>query len=204
MAFISFIENIKDEKKQLESSEMLLQEFEARMKQYFYGNSKDIELATIVEGGGRNQLKTYGEYMLDRTSKKLKKDVVERCRVILDIIPDSYERTLHNHFHKNFGINLFLEKYKAYLTKVENEADNKGRFRNLLIDLGIEKKYEQKTEAEQQIIREFISGLGNLEKTSISDDVQMIIRDVLFGKEDKVLKPYTVLQIDLQKPLKIV
>ena len=40
------------------------------------------------------------------------------------------------------------------------------------------------------IIKEFISNLSNLNKTSISDDVQMIIRDVLFGKEDKVLKPY--------------
>jgi aspartate/methionine/tyrosine aminotransferase len=191
VAFISFIENIKDEKKHKETNEILLQEFESRMKEYFYANSDDIELATIVEGGGRNQLKTYGEYMLARNPKKLKKDVVERCRVILDIIPDNYQRTLHNHFHKNFGINLFLEKYKEYLTKVENEADNKGRFRNLLIDLGIEQKYAQKSEEEQQIIREFISGLGNLEKTSISDDVQMIIRDLVLNRDHA--KPFIFL-----------
>ncbi len=191
VAFISFVENIKDSKKQTETIEILLQEFESRMKSYFYGDSKDIDLATIVEGGGRNQLKTYGEYLLERKLKSLKKDVVERCRVILDIIPDSYQRTLHNHFHKNFGINLFLEKYKEYLIKVENEADNKGRFRNLLIDLGIEKKYEQKSEEDKQIIREFISGLGNLEKTSISDDVQMIIRDLVLNRNQ--VKPFIFL-----------
>ena len=191
VAFISFIENIKDEDKHRATNEILLQEFETRMKTYFYGNSSEIELATIVEGGGRNQLKTYGEYLLARPSKKIKKSVAERCRVILDIIPDSYQRTLHNHFHKNFGINLFLERYKAYLTKVENEADNKGRFCNLLIDLGIEKKYEQKTEEEQQIIREFISGLGNLEKTSISDDVQMILRDLVLNRG--AVKPFIFL-----------
>ena len=191
LAFISFVENIKDSKKQTETIGILLQEFESRMKSYFYGNSNDIELATIVEGGGRNQLKTYGEYLLQRKLKSLKKDVVERCRVILDIIPDSYQRTLHNHFHKNFGINLFLERYKEYLIKVENEADNKGRFRNLLIDLGIEKKYEQKSDEDKQIIREFISGLGNLEKTSISDDVQMIIRDLVLNRNNA--KPFIFL-----------
>ncbi len=168
----------------------LIQEFEERTKKYFYSENDQVEIATIVEGGGRNQIKTYGEYLLQRKLKPVDKAIIERCRIILEVIPDTYQRTLKNHFHKNFGINLFLEKYKQYLIKAENEADNKGRFTNFLIDLGIFEQYNSLSAKEQDIIKEFLSSLSNLSKTSISDDVQMIIRDVLFGKEDKVLRPY--------------
>ncbi len=168
----------------------LIQEFEERTIKYFYSENDNVQIATIVEGGGRNQIKTYGEYLLQRKLKPVDKTIIGRCRIILDIIPDTYQRTLKNHFHKNFGLNLFLEKYKQYLIKAENEADNAGRFKNLLIDLGIYDKYNRLNTKEQGIVKEFVSSLSNLNKTSISDDVQMIIRDVLFGKEDKVLKPY--------------
>lgn len=171
-------------------NQRLIQEFEERTKKYFYSENDNVKIATIVEGGGRNQIKTYGEYLLQRKLTPVDKTIKDRCRVILDVIPDTYQRTLHNHFHKNFGINLFLEKYKQYLVKAENEADNTGRFKNFLIDLGILEKYEALSASDQEIIKDFISSLSNLNKTSISDDVQMIIRDVLFGKEDKVLKPY--------------
>jgi len=171
-------------------NEKLIQEFEERTKKYFYSENDKVKIATIVEGGGRNQIKTYGEFLLQRKLKPVNKVIKDRCRIILEIIPDTYQRTLHNHFHKNFGINLFLEKYKQYLIKAENEADNQGRFKNLLIDLGILEKYNSLSSAKQEVIKDFVSNLSNLDKTSISDDVQMIIRDVLFGKEDKVLKPY--------------
>ncbi|MEN8185778.1 MAG: aminotransferase class I/II-fold pyridoxal phosphate-dependent enzyme [Bacteroidota bacterium] len=168
----------------------LIQEFEERTKKYFYSENENVEIATVVEGGGRNQIKTYGEYLLQRKLTPVSKSIVDRCRIILDIIPNTYQRTLKNHFHKNFGINLFLEKYKDYLIKAENEADNKGRFINFLIDLGVYEKYDALSKKDQDGIKDFLSSLANLNKTSISDDVQMIIRDVLFGKEDKVLKPY--------------
>ncbi|UCG27798.1 MAG: aminotransferase class I/II-fold pyridoxal phosphate-dependent enzyme [Bacteroidales bacterium] len=184
-AYISLIENLKDPRRLNRVNSDLIHEFEERTKAYFYSENTKLHLATVVEGGGRNQIRTYGEYLLQRSLKPVKKEIVEKCRVILDIIPDAYQRTLKNHFHKNFGLNLFLEKYKEYLTKVENEADNEGRFMNFLIDLGIEKKFITKPENEQQIINEFISGLGNLEQTSIGDDVQMIIRDLLFYKGRK-------------------
>ncbi len=190
-AFLYFIEQITDIKTQPEVNKQLLEEFEIRMRQYFYQGSSDIHISTIVEGGGRNQIRTYGEYLLQKHTKPINVDIIERCRVILDILPDNYERTLHNHFHKNFGVNLFLEKYKEYLTKVENEANNKGRFRNLLIDLEIDEKYDKLPKSGQKIIKEFISGLGNLEKTSISDDAQMIIRDVVLNEEG--LKPFIFL-----------
>ena len=168
----------------------LIQEFEERTKKYFYSENENVEIATIVEGGGRNQIKTYGEYLLQRKLTPVSKSIVNRCRIILDIIPNTYQRTLKNHFHKNFGINLFLEKYKDYLIKAENEADNKGRFINFLIDLGVYEKYDALNKKDQDSVKDFLSSLSNLNKTSISDDVQMIIRDVLFGKEDKTLKPY--------------
>ena len=171
-------------------NEKLIQEFEERTKKYFYSENEKVKIATIVEGGGRNQIKTYGEYLLQRKLKPVNKAIKDRCRAILDVIPDTYQRTLQNHFHKNFGINLFLEKYKQHLIKAENEADNQGRFNNFLIDLGILEKYNSLSKNDQEIIKDFVSNLANLNKTSISDDVQMIIRDVLFGKEDKVLKPY--------------
>lgn len=168
----------------------LIEEFEIRTLKYFYSGSKKIQIATIVEGGGRNQIKTYGDYLLQRKLQPVDSDLTERCRIILDVFPNTYKKTLKNHFHKNFGINLFLEKYQQHLIKAENEADNTGRLKNVLIDLGILDRFNTLSQKDQVIIQEFISNLTNLKKTSISDDVQMIIRDVLFGKENKVLKPY--------------
>ena len=179
-AYIELVETVKDSKKHLKLNKDLIAEFEQRTKAYFYSNNDAVHIATVVEGGGRNQIKTYGEYLINRKLQTVDNELVNRCRVILDIIPTNYERTLQNYFHKSFGINLFLEKYKQYLTKVENEADNKGRFQNFLIDLGINEKYQSLSKKDQDIVKEFISGLGNLNHTSVGDDVQMIIRDLLF------------------------
>ncbi len=191
VAYISFIEHIMDPAKQKQTNKLLMQEFENRMQDYFYGGNKGIHITTVSEGGGRNQIKTYGEYLLQHKLKNVSKEIENRCKVILDIIPNNYQRTLDNHFHKNFGLNLFLEKYKEHITKVENEATNKGRFRNLLLDLGIETRYKQKPDNEKQIINDFIAQLGNLEKTSISDDVQMIIRDLILNQHQP--KPFIFL-----------
>ncbi|MBN2637482.1 MAG: aminotransferase class I/II-fold pyridoxal phosphate-dependent enzyme [Bacteroidales bacterium] len=189
-SYLDLIIRSADATEQKKLNKALIDTFEERSLNYFYSDTKKIHIATIVEGGGRNQIKTYGEYLLQRKLMPVKKETKERCRIILDIFPDTYQRTLKNHFHKNFGINLFLEKYKQHIVKAENEADNTGRLKNMLIDLGILEKYNTLNDKEKTIIQEFISNLTNLKKTSISDDVQMIIRDVLFGKEDKVLKPY--------------
>ena len=188
--YLDVIIRCSDGNKQKQLNKALIESFEERTLKYFYSGTRKLHIATVVEGGGRNQIKTYGDYLLQRKLKPINKEIVNRCRVILDLYPDTYQRTLKNHFHKNFGINLFLEKYKQYLVKAENEADNEGRLKNVLIDLGVLNKYNALSPSEQQTIKEFISNLSNLKKTSISDDVQMIIRDVLFGKEDKVLKPY--------------
>lgn len=167
----------------------LIHEFEARTKAYFYSNIEQVHIATIVEGGGRGQLRMYGVYLLQRSLKTIEAKIVEKCKTIIDIIPNTYQRTLRNHYHKNFGINLFLEKYKEFITKVENESNNKGRFTNFLIDIGIHDTYQKKSPEEQKIIKEFINNLVNLDITSIADDVQMIIRDILFNT---ALKPYIV------------
>ena len=188
--YLDIIIRCTDGTQQKQLNKSLIDAFEERTLKYFYSGTKMLHIATVVEGGGRNQIKTYGDYLLHRKLKPIHKEIVDRCRVILDLYPDTYQRTLKNHFHKNFGINLFLEKYKQYLIKAENEADNDGRLKNVLIDLGILDKYNTCTPSEQHIIKEFISSLTNLKKTSISDDVQMIIRDVLFVKEEKILKPY--------------
>ena len=184
-AYIGFIERMTDPEQAAMTTADLIREYEERTRAYFYSENKKLQIATVVEGGGRNQIRTYAEFLLQRPLKEVKSEIIERCRVILDIIPDTYQRTLHTHFHKNFGLNLFLEKYKEYLTKVENEADNRGRLMNFLIDLGIDQEYMMRSKEEQKIIREFISGLANIERTSVSDDVQMIIRDLLFYNNRK-------------------
>ena len=180
--FLALIEQVREPASLKKVNRELIAEFEERTREYFYSGNRNLGIATIVEGGGRAQIRTYGEYLLQRRLKPVSEEIVHRCEVILDVIPNTYQRTLHNHFHKNFGINLFLEKYKAFLTKVENEADNRGRFRNFLIDLGIKDRFDQKNPADQEIIKDFLSKLGTLDKTSVSDDVQMIIRDLLFWK----------------------
>jgi hypothetical protein len=194
--YIDLILSTKDPKKLKVQNIDLIHEFEERTRQYFYSDIKEIHIATINEGGGRNQIKTYGEWLLQRPLKEVSPKIIEQCRVILDIIPTNYDRTIHNHFHKNFGINLFLEKYKEFVTKSENTADNTGRFHNFLIDLGIKERYDRKSPEEQAIIKSFISDLANLDKTSISDDVQMIIRDIMFHS-DTSLRPYILYDKDL-------
>lgn len=186
---IQLVKRVQNPTEHRKVNRELVKEFEDRTRDYFYSGNRKLEISTIVEGGGRTQIKTYGEFLLQRKLKPIQDKIVHHCEVILDVLPDTYQRTLHNHFHKNFGINLFLEKYKEYLTKVENEADNKGRFKNLVIDLGIKDKYDRKTPAEQAIIQDFVSKLSTLEKTSVSDDVQMIIRDLLFW-ENRQPNPY--------------
>ncbi|MBI9064676.1 MAG: aminotransferase class I/II-fold pyridoxal phosphate-dependent enzyme [Marinilabiliaceae bacterium] len=189
--FIVFIQNTANEKKRKDQNKELITEFEQKIKKYFYSGNPNLQIATILEGGGRNQIRTYGEYLLQRELKPLSEAIQSRCKSIINFIPDNYKRTLHNHFHKNFGVNLFLENYQKFITKVDNESDNKGRFRNVLIDLGVYKDYQKLGADEQETIKSFISDLGNLEKTSISDDVQMIIRDLLFFK-DRSPKPYII------------
>ena len=100
-----------------------MDEYEERMRDYFYGGSGDIQISTIVEGGGRNQIKTYGEYLLQKKRKALSAEIVERCRVILKVIPDNYQRTLHTHFHRNFGLNLFDINAIALPIPVERPAN---------------------------------------------------------------------------------
>jgi hypothetical protein len=189
--FIQFIQNTASPEKREKQNVELINTFEDRIRKYFYSDTPSVHLATILEGGGRNQIRTYGEYLLQRKLKPLDKRILDRCKTIINFIPDNYKRTLHNHFHKNFGVNLFLEKYQKYIAKVDNEADNKGRFRNVLIDLGVYKDFESLGEEEQKVIKDFISDLGNLDKTSIADDVQMIIRDLLFYR-DRMPKPYII------------
>ena len=91
----------------------MIDEFESRIRQYFYSDCPQIQVLSVLEGGGRNQIRTYGRYLLQKPLHRLEDKVYKACRLILNIIPSNYERTLKNHFHKNFGINLFLEKYQA-------------------------------------------------------------------------------------------
>jgi hypothetical protein len=191
--YIAMIQICKDSANLQKINEELISEFETRTKTYFYSNIEQVHIATIVEGGGRGQLRTYGEYLLQRPLKPIDQKIVDKCTTIIDIIPNNYQRTLKNHFHKNFGVNLFLERYKAYITKVENESNNKGRFTNFLIDIGINEEYQKKTPEQQKVIKEFVSSLANQDITSIADDVQMIIRDLLF---DAVLRPYIIFNTD--------
>ncbi len=189
--FIFFLENChKQENKQVQTQE-LIDEFEKRMNSYFYAGNPNIDIVTILEGGGRNQIRTFGQYLRQKPFNNLNSKIRYACRLILDIIPSCYERTLKNHFHKNFGINLFLEKYKEYLTKTGREADNKGRFEKFLIDLGIRDKYFSLGEEDRDIVKNFLSALGNLDQTSVSDSVQMIIRDLLFNPNGRP-KPYVI------------
>ncbi len=189
--FIYFLENCHKEEKRQNQTRELIEEFETRIRQYFYSGNPSIDVLSVLEGGGRNQIRTYGQYLLQKPFHTLNQNVVNACRLILDIIPSNYERTLKNHFHKNFGINLFLEKYQAYITKVDNESNNKGRFDNFLIDLGIKEKYAALSKDEQDVVKNFLSALGNLEQTSVSDSVQMIIRDLLFNPNGRP-KPYVI------------
>ncbi len=131
--YIVLIQTCKEPAKLQKLNEELINEFESRTKAYMYSNIEQVNIATIVEGGGRGQLRTYGEYLLQRPLKQIDKKIIDKCTTIIDIIPNNYTRTLRNHFHKNFGVNLFLEKYKEFITKVENESNNLGRFTNFLI-----------------------------------------------------------------------
>ena len=189
--YIGFVQNLQEDESRKKQTKELISEFEDRVREYFYSGVEQLRVATILEGGGRNQIKAYGEYLLQKPLSTLNNEIINKCKVIINIIPDNFKRTLQNHFHKNFGVNLFLEKYQEYLTKLDNEADNTGRFYNLLIDLGIYESFINESQKNQKILKEFLARLNNLDKTSIADDVQMIIRDLIFSKEEKP-KPYII------------
>lgn len=189
--FIFFLENChKQESKKVQTAE-LIDEFESRMNKYFYGGNPDIDIVTILEGGGRNQIRTFGKYLLGKPFVNISDKIRSACSLILDIVPNCYERTLKNHFHKNFGINLFLEKYQEYLRKTTREADNKGRYEKFLIDLGIRDHYFSLNETDRDIVKNFLAALGNIDQTSVSDSAQMIIRDLLFNPNGRS-KPYVI------------
>jgi len=111
--YIVLIQQCKDPKKLQKLNEELIHEFETRTKAYFYSNIEQVNIATIVEGGGRGQLRTYGTYLLQRKLKPVDPKISEKCKTVIDIITNNYQRTLKNHYHKNFGINLFLENIKS-------------------------------------------------------------------------------------------
>ena len=41
------------------------------MKNYFYAGNKLIDVITILEGGGRHQIKTFGDYLRSKTFNNL-------------------------------------------------------------------------------------------------------------------------------------
>ncbi|MFQ8806888.1 MAG: hypothetical protein ACLR8Y_19750 [Alistipes indistinctus] len=177
--FIFFLENChKQETKKVQTQDAGIDESESRMKNYFYAGNKLIDVITISRRRWPSlKSRLLGTTRRSKTFNNLNSKIRYACQLILDIIPSCYERTLHNHFHKNFGINLFLEKYQEYLTKTGKDADNKGRFEKFLIDLGIRDKYFALKEEDKEIVKNFLAALGNLDQTSVSDAVQMIIRD---------------------------
>jgi hypothetical protein len=107
-AYINLAENTRNPENIKKINSELIREFEERTLAYFYSENKSLHIATVVEGGGRNQIRTYGEYLLKRPLKPVQDLLIHRCKTILDIVPDNYQRTIHNHFHKNFGINSIL------------------------------------------------------------------------------------------------
>ena len=189
--FIWFLENSNQDQNRYAQTHELIAEFERRIREYFYSNNSNIEIVSVLEGGGRNQIASYGKFLLQKPFNKPSDKITKACQLILEIIPNSYERTLKNHFHKNFGVNLFFEKFQEYLIKTDNEANNHGRFDNFLIDLGIKEKYDRLAAGEQEMVRNFITALGNLGHTSVSDSAQMIVRDMLFNPAGRP-KPYVI------------
>lgn len=115
--FIYFLENChREEKRQIQTKE-LIEEFENRIRQYFYSDNANIEVLSVLEGGGRNQIRTYGQYLLQKPFHTLNEKVVEACRLILDIIPSNYERTLKIIFIKISGSICFLKNTRLILRK---------------------------------------------------------------------------------------
>ena len=92
--FIYFLENCHKEEKRQNQTRELIEEFETRIRQYFYSGNPSIDVLSVLEGGGRNQIRTYGQYLLQKPFHTLNQNVVNACRLILDIIPSNYERTL--------------------------------------------------------------------------------------------------------------
>ena len=68
-AYINLAENTRDPENIKIINRELIKEFEERTLAYFYSENKSLHIATVVEGGGRNQIRTYGEYLLKRPLK---------------------------------------------------------------------------------------------------------------------------------------
>ena len=132
--YIVLIQSCKDSKKLQKQNKELIHEFETRTKAYFYSNIQQVKIATIVEGGGRSQLRTYGEFLLQRQLQTVDPKIVKKCKTIIDIIPNNFQRTLKNHFHKkqnNFKHEIRISKHETNLNDRMTEILNTLRQGNL-------------------------------------------------------------------------
>ncbi len=195
--YIDFLIRLSDTKNRTQIYQHLIERFEDDFGKYFYSKGrKHIDIVTVPEGGGRNQIKIYGEFLLSKKIKPLDADVAKKCAVILKLMPDVYKRTLKNHFHNNFGINTELEKYKDFIAKQNTEDSPEGNLRNFLTDLGIINEFEafeKEHPEDSQIFRTFINELIRNKQTSISDHVQMAVHDLL---DTENLRPYILFAKD--------
>ena len=67
----------------------LLDTFESNIRKYFYSNNPFFNIITVLEGGGRNQIRTYGEYLLQKKLSAIDDGIVKRCETIINFIPDN-------------------------------------------------------------------------------------------------------------------
>jgi hypothetical protein len=81
--FIQFIQNCASPEKRKKQNEGLIKIFEARIRKYFYSDTPAVQITTILEGGGRNQIRTYGEYLLQRPIKPIDEKIITYCRTSL-------------------------------------------------------------------------------------------------------------------------
>jgi len=59
--YLDLVIRCADSTRQKLLNKALIETFEERTLQYFYSGTKKLHIATVVEGGGRNQIKTYGD-----------------------------------------------------------------------------------------------------------------------------------------------
>ena len=67
--YIDLILDTKDADKLGKRNRALIHEFELRTMKYYYSDNAGLHIATILEGGGRNQIRTFGQYLLQRKLK---------------------------------------------------------------------------------------------------------------------------------------
>ena len=164
-----------------------LKEFREKLEMQIEEYGREIKSLLLEQTGSDTDIeKRITLFKLDSFSRQVVQDKysLEKLRDFIFFLENC-----HKQENKKIQTQELIDEF-------ESRMKNYFYAGNKLIDVitileGIRDKYFALSDDDKEIVKNFLSALGNLDQTSVSDSVQMIIRDLLFNPNGRP-KPYIV------------